>query len=102
MRKNWYCEEDERGLSSCFQVPLSCGDGVHDLETEGCDDGNRENGDGCLRNCKEQNKWTCATNEAGLSECSLIPETCGDGVVDEDEECDDGNRVNGDGCRRNC
>ena len=29
-------------------------------------------------------------------------ENCGDGVVDEGEECDDGNRMNGDGCSKRC
>ena len=30
------------------------------------------------------------------------PETCGDGVVDPGEECDDGNNADGDGCSANC
>lgn len=30
------------------------------------------------------------------------PSTCGDGVLDEHEECDDGNRENGDGCGQGC
>ncbi|MCW5808294.1 MAG: hypothetical protein KIT31_38450 [Deltaproteobacteria bacterium] len=28
--------------------------------------------------------------------------TCGNGTVDEGETCDDGNRVDGDGCSANC
>jgi cysteine-rich repeat protein len=31
-----------------------------------------------------------------------IPENCGDGVVDPDEECDDGNDRNADGCNVDC
>src|SRR6266699_16317 len=31
-----------------------------------------------------------------------IPPNCGDGKVDPDEECDDGNRVGGDGCSAAC
>jgi cysteine-rich repeat protein len=32
-----------------------------------------------------------------------LPSTCGDGVVQADhEECDDGNRINGDGCDQSC
>lgn len=27
---------------------------------------------------------------------------CGDGILDSDEECDDGNVINGDGCESNC
>ena len=30
------------------------------------------------------------------------PVTCGDGNVDPEEDCDDGNRTNGDGCNNNC
>lgn len=30
------------------------------------------------------------------------PASCGDGNVDPDEDCDDGNDVNGDGCNSNC
>lgn len=32
---------------------------------------------------------------------STLP-TCGDGIVDANEECDDGNRLDGDGCNRHC
>ena len=31
-----------------------------------------------------------------------VPRTCGDGAVDPGEECDDGNRMNGDGCDWRC
>lgn len=41
-----------------------------------------------------------ATNEAVTADGS--PPTCGDGVVDPDEACDDGNDVDGDGCNRDC
>lgn len=39
-----------------------------------------------------------------VDEVSLCPTTqvCGNGVVDSGEECDDGNRVNGDGCENTC
>ncbi|MFQ5512100.1 MAG: right-handed parallel beta-helix repeat-containing protein [Candidatus Krumholzibacteriia bacterium] len=37
------------------------------------------------------------TVDAGADEAS-----CGDGVIDPGEECDDGNPVNGDGCDSNC
>ncbi len=30
------------------------------------------------------------------------PENCGDGVLDPDEQCDDGNRLDGDDCSANC
>jgi len=31
-----------------------------------------------------------------------IPPNCGDGDVDDDEECDDGNETSGDGCENDC
>jgi len=64
-----------------------CGDGVVDKNNqEQCDDGNIMNGDGCSGRC-------------------LIEETCGNGIRDEGEECDDG-ILNSDtlpnACRSNC
>ena len=51
-----------------------CGDGVVNASAgEACDDGNADESDGCLNDCT-------------LS-------SCGDGVVDPLEECDDGNVV---------
>ena len=34
--------------------------------------------------------------------CGNIDAQCGDAVVDDDEVCDDGNTVSGDGCASNC
>lgn len=36
----------------------------------------------------------------GASVCIL--KKCGDGTLDSGEECDDGNRLSGDGCAFNC
>ena len=55
-----------------------CGNGEIEGDEE-CDDGNREDGDGCSRYC-------------------MVETLCGNGVLDEGEECDDGNRDNTDGC----
>ncbi|MEZ4474921.1 MAG: membrane dipeptidase [bacterium] len=40
--------------------------------------------------------------DASLPVDAMIPPTCGDGVVDEGEGCDDGNRVDTDACRNIC
>ncbi|HJQ85522.1 MAG TPA: DUF4215 domain-containing protein [Candidatus Binatia bacterium] len=58
-----------------------CGNGVVD-PGEACDDGDRQNGDGCDVNC--------------------TPTGCGNGIRTGDEECDDGNATSGDGCSSEC
>jgi len=42
--------------------------------------------------------------DAGLACLAPPPRcpACGDGIIDPGEVCDDGNRVNGDGCDNNC
>jgi len=66
-------------LATC--VLNVCGDG--DVgPTEGCDDGDLDNGDGCSS--------TCAV------------ESCGDGMEQGDEQCDDANMVETDGCLNTC
>jgi len=40
----------------------------------------------------------CAQNHSGDD----IPPDCGDGIVQSDEQCDDGNMVSGDGCSAAC
>lgn len=65
---------------SCETASL-CGNGVVDIATEDCDDGNSAGGDGCSETCHNE---------------------CGNGSVDGDERCDDGNLVAGDGCDLRC
>ncbi len=63
-------------------LPPECGDNVRG-PLEGCDDGGREDGDGCSADCEL--------------------EGCGDGEFDEGEDCDDGkNGDDADGCRDDC
>lgn len=69
----------------CVDGPF-CGDGIVQGSFESCDDG---------------------TNDGGYEECApgcVFGERCGDGTVQMEagEECDDGNRMNGDGCTANC
>ncbi len=58
-----------------------CGDG-YVASSEGCDDGNQVDDDGCSNACKSAN--------------------CGDGVKGPDEQCDDGNQVDTDECTNLC
>ena len=66
--------------------PARCGDGTVDTG-ETCDDGNRDDCDGCSHDCQA---------EVGLG--------CGDGVAYPacGETCDDGNVIVGDGCTPDC
>ena len=83
-----------------FTLPPTpnCGDGVLD-DDEVCDDGNRENQDGCYGNCRGIDLgYICATPGA-----LCIPfAVCGDGVTAFPEQCDDGAQADGDGCDSGC
>lgn len=59
-----------------------CGDGVVDETFEDCDDGNNVGGDGCSEICRN--------------------ELCGNGIVENGEECDDDNDNDMDLCTSNC
>ncbi len=112
-------------------APAICGDGIVQ-GTEKCDDGNTVSGDGCSSTCVvefcgdgilqtglgEQCDKTstslisCATTTGytGTKTCSTVctlgtcvsNESCGDGIVQSIEECDDHNTVNNDGCSAQC
>jgi cysteine-rich repeat protein len=106
-----------------------CGNGTTE-DGEICDDGNTNDGDQCSSDCQNYcpigQIWkdgACASTAQSSSDNSSsssqqdvpakkvvineIPETdptelCGNGVLDEGEECDDGNNEDLDGCSNNC
>lgn len=114
--------DGDRCTARCFREPIvshHCGNGQVD-PGETCDDGNRENGDKCSVLCDDNEcgdgvksggeECDDTLNEAiyswtGLDcafECRL-PGYCGDGDRQYGyEECDDGNRLTGDGCSEVC
>ena len=75
-------------LSDC--TPTLCGDGVQE-GAESCEDDDSLPYDGCSELCQ-------AEPDCSSGSCSS---ECGDGLVI-GEECDDGNRTDGDGCAANC
>jgi cysteine-rich repeat protein len=77
------CAIDNCGplITACFGAPV-CGNGRREMR-EACDDGDRNDDNGCSNQCQ-------------------IQPFCGDGTRDEDERCDDGNNDDGDGCTANC
>eukprot|EP00736_Rhodelphis_marinus_P003364 Rmarinus@m.28871 len=100
------------GLHWEYSTMPDCGNGVLD-GMENCDDGNRDDGDGCSACCVIETGYTCAPaanvlvadtivdGDFGPSTCVIA---CGDNVVEHSdvtgvyEECDDGNDDVDDGC----
>jgi len=93
----------------------SCGDGELD-PGEACDDGNTHPGDGCTDACRlaacgdgwQQDGEECDLGPDGNNDeldCTLDCQfaTCGDGLRNVlEEECDDGNTLDGDLCNADC
>jgi cysteine-rich repeat protein len=58
------------------------------------------NGETCLTRGFDGGSLSCSSCSFDTSSCTL--ETCGDGVIDTGEECDDSNTTAGDGCGSDC
>ncbi len=74
------CAIDAAGNATCIGLieQFLCGDGKVNSDNEECD-----GEDGCEEDCT----WTLE---------------CGNGIVQDGEECDDGNNIPGDGCENDC
>ncbi len=98
----------------------TCGDGVTDF-FEQCDDGNLVGCDGCDAMCNLEPGYVCGDGalstdceeqcDDGAGNDDTLPNACrtdcqtahcGDGVLDDAEGCDDGNRTSCDGCSDLC
>ncbi|MCA9376357.1 DUF4215 domain-containing protein, partial [Candidatus Dojkabacteria bacterium] len=109
-------------IKSCRADCTYCGDGIIDAG-EQCDDGNSDNGDGCNSSCQTEaitkepycgdgvcNQTTemCEANKSCIDdtqqnvECRVNCTYCGDGELNGDEQCDDGNDNDDDACRNDC
>jgi cysteine-rich repeat protein len=87
---SWSCHTE----ADCSDLELCSGTELCDTETHACEPGiPAADGTPCLRSIGESGACRVGTC-AGLD--------CGDGVVDPDEDCDDGNTTAGDGCEANC
>jgi fibro-slime domain-containing protein len=75
----------------------NCGDSTQQAG-EQCDDGNRDNRDGCSAICQTEGNWLCP--EPGQP-CKYVGD-CGSGVLTTNKTCDDGNTKSGDGCSGDC
>ena len=105
------------GTALCNEVCQArtslCGDGFQ-TPPEQCEDGNRNNGDGCTANCVAELCGDGVVNNDGAeaceppgtatctNECQARIALCGDGFLASSEQCDDGNALSGDGCSSAC
>jgi fibro-slime domain-containing protein len=85
------------GMAISGSIRITCGNGRIDA-TEGCDDGNTADGDGCTQLCQVESDWSCP---AAGQKCTYTAR-CGDGKLSGNEGCDDGNAAPGDGCGASC
>ena len=83
---------------------IVCGDSVV-AGAEACDDGNTSANDGCSADClRVEPGFTCPRGAGGAGgACArLHVAACGDAVLDNGEQCDDGNASSTDGCSSVC
>jgi cysteine-rich repeat protein len=99
----WSCSSD----GDC-QPPTGCVVATAESHFIGAD-GNGEDDGGSIdrRSDEDRGDSTLDQGEEGNDDSTKnggvsILATCGDGVIDDDEECDDGNAVAGDGCSASC
>jgi cysteine-rich repeat protein len=88
------------GVAACPATcpTSSCGDGVTDLPTEECDDGNQVTEPQCA-----YGEASCVVCDATCQNVDATGPFCGDGVVDGTyETCDDGNASACGSCSANC
>lgn len=82
-------------------------------EIDECDDGNACNGNEvcdtaehlCVGGMTAPDETPCSSAAVAEGECragTCVPKGCGNGEVEGDEECDDGNAISGDGCEPTC
>jgi len=91
IESQWACTGSP---SKCYP----CGDGILDPGQE-CDQKGSStlNGDGCSASCTLEPGWSCTEGQN-----SLCTNTCGDGIKNGVDSCDDGNQTSQDGCSASC
>ena len=95
---------DGDGCSATCTIESYCGDGTLDVvDGEECDDGNTVDGDGCSSTCLIEEVDEPEPFSEPLPEPEPVPEAvCGNGIMEDGEQCDDGNTDDGDGCSALC
>ncbi len=54
---------------------------------------------GCSSSCTIENGFICSPVTTAPTQCSPV---CGDKLIVKGEQCDDGNKISGDGCNSTC
>jgi cysteine-rich repeat protein len=90
-------------ITSNICALVSCGNGVIENNEE-CDDNNRVLGDGCTYNCVKEpcNKLSQERRRGANKSEICVSINCGNGILENGEECDDTNTVSSDGCNLEC
>jgi cysteine-rich repeat protein len=105
---------DPAGANGCgpdCRWEALCGNGIVEGD-EVCDDGNNISGDGCRSDCLSDETcgnmlvdWAagevCDSTPGCSEDCTEVL-TCGNDVLDDGEQCDDGNLEPYDGCGPDC
>ncbi|MBQ9394163.1 MAG: DUF4215 domain-containing protein [Proteobacteria bacterium] len=95
------CPEEGGKCTKVEVDPAKCGNKKID-SGETCDDGNAKSGDGCSDKCDIEDGYECPTVGKPCTEKHVEVNPCGNGVIDGDEACDDGNSKSKDGCSDEC
>ncbi|KAM3133408.1 hypothetical protein pb186bvf_014412 [Paramecium bursaria] len=100
---NGYFEQSDQLI--CIKCPFNCSQCLNQKQCISCLNNSELNNFLCL--CKQgfylQNYICISCNtETGSSQLSCYNQVCGDGVKTQQEQCDDGNQLDGDGCNILC
>ena len=88
--------------SDCLTAAIClCGNGVLD-DNEPCDGTLIPRGESCVSRGYAGGSLTCTSDCQSLDASNCTPPVCGDGVVSNGEQCDDGNATANDGCDPTC
>ena len=90
------------GLASAWVLQAACGGSTAATDSEASSTDDASSGDGCVLDGTDGESGGDYAEDRWYEPDIVVPGTCGDGVLDPGEDCDDGNRLNGDECDWAC